>query len=154
MRLLLLAHRYLGIAAGLLMVMWCLSGVVMMYVSYPALGERTRLEHLAPLSLSECCKISEALLTKTTPAGHAAIEMLAGRPVLFLAPQFDPRPIDLLTGSFIDGISADQATFVARNFSWRTGRAPRLLGLIGTDQWTVSGDYNADRRGSALAILQ
>ena len=38
-RLILLLHRYLGIAVGALMVMWCLSGIVMMYVSYPALRE-------------------------------------------------------------------------------------------------------------------
>ena len=46
-RLILLLHRYLGIAVGALMVMWCLSGVVMMYVSYPALGENIRLKALA-----------------------------------------------------------------------------------------------------------
>jgi len=145
MRLLLLVHRYLGIAVGLLMVMWCLSGVVMMYHSYPALGESARLKHLAPLEWRECCKISETFLTKTTPAGHAAIEMLAGRPVLYLDPKVAPRPVDLLTGSFIDGISGEQAATVARSFAGQAHGAPRLLGLIGGDQWTVAGDLNADR---------
>ena len=145
MRLLLLVHRYLGIAVGLLMVMWCLSGVVMMYHSYPALGESARLKHLAPLEWRECCKISETLLTKATPAGHAAIEMLAGRPVLYLDPKVAPRPVDLLTGSFIDGISGEQAATVARSFAGQAHGAPRLLGLIGGDQWTVAGDLNADR---------
>jgi uncharacterized iron-regulated membrane protein len=144
MRLLLLAHRYLGIAVGLLMVMWCLSGMVMMYHSYPALGESARLKHLAPLEWRECCKISAALL-KTTPAGHSSIEMLAGRPVLYLGPQVDPRPIDLLTGSFIDGIPVEQAATVARSFASQAHGAPRLLRLIGGDQWTVAGDFNADR---------
>jgi hypothetical protein len=145
LRLLLLAHRYLGIAVGLLMVMWCLSGVVMMYHSYPALGESARLKNLAPLEWRGCCKISEALLPKTTPAGHAAIEMLAGRPVLYLGPGSHPRPIDLLTGSSIDGISVGQAATVARSFAAHARGAPRLLGLIGGDQWTVAGDFNSDR---------
>jgi hypothetical protein len=144
MRLLLLAHRYLGIAVGLLMVMWCVSGVVMMYHSYPGLSESARLKHLAPLEWRGCCKISEGLLPKTTPAGHSAIEMLAGRPVLFTGSPDSPRPIDLLTGD-IARISVDQAASVARSFSRRTGPTPRLLGLIGHDQWTVSGDFNADR---------
>ena len=39
---LLLLNRYLGIALGALMVIWCLSGVVMMYVSYPALSRDAR----------------------------------------------------------------------------------------------------------------
>jgi PepSY-associated TM region len=145
MRLLLLAHRYLGIAVGLLMVMWCLSGVVMMYHSYPALGESARLKNLAPLEWRGCCKISEALLPKTTPAGRSAVEMLAGRPVLYLGPGSHPRPIDLVTGSSIDGISVEQAATVARSFAGHAHGAPRLLGLIGGDQWTVAGDVNADR---------
>jgi uncharacterized iron-regulated membrane protein len=152
MRLLLLVHRYLGIAVGLLMVMWCLSGVVMMYHSYPALGERARLKHLAPLDWRECCKISAALLPTATSAGHSAIEMLAGRPVLHLDPQVDPRPIDLLTGSFIDGISVEQAATVARSFAGHAHGAPRLLRLIGGDQWTVASDLNADRPLFQFAI--
>lgn len=150
MRLLLLAHRYLGIAVGLLMVMWCLSGAVMMYVSYPALRERVRLEHLAPLSLSECCKISPALESQS--AGHSQIEMLAGRPVLFAGSPDSPRPIDLLTGTIVARISVDQAASVAQTFRGRAGAAPRLLGLIDGDQWTVSGEFNADRPLFKFAI--
>ena len=144
MRLLLLVHRYLGIAVGLLVVMWCLSGVVMMYVSYPALRERARLERLAPLDWSNCCTISAALPAAAS-AGKAQIEMLAGRPVLYLGLASNSRPIDLLTGAAIERISAGQAASVARNFSERTLGVPRLLGLIDHDQWTVSGDFNADR---------
>jgi hypothetical protein len=150
MRLLLLAHRYLGIAVGLLMVMWCLTGAVMMYVSYPALRERVRLEHLAPLDWSECCTISPALESQS--AGHSQIEMLAGRPVLFTGSPDSPRPIDLRTGTTVAHISVDQAASVARNFGGRAGPAPRLLGLIGGDQWTVSGDFNADRPLFQFAI--
>ena len=152
MRLLLLTHRYLGIAVGLLMVMWCLSGVVMLYVSYPALSESTRLKHLAPFEWRGCCKISEALLPRTTPAGNAAIEMLAGRPVLYLGPNVDPRPVDLLTGSSIDDISVEQAATVARSFAGHAHGAPRLLRLIRGDQWTVSGDFDAQRPLFQFAI--
>jgi hypothetical protein len=124
------------------MVMWCLSGMVMMYVSYPALREQVRLEHLAPLVWRECCKISAALEAES--ASNSQIEMLAGRPVLLTGPSHGARPIDLLTGA-IARISVDQAASVARSFSGRAGPAPRLLGLIGHDQWTVSGDFNSDR---------
>jgi PepSY-associated TM region len=67
-RLLFLAHRYLGIAVGALMVMWCLSGVVMMYVSYPALGENSRLKGLAPIVWSGCCKLSTEMLADAAGA--------------------------------------------------------------------------------------
>src|ERR1700691_3184401 len=82
-RWLLLLHRYLGIAVGALMAMWCLSGVVMMYVSYPALQESTRLKHLAPISWSGCCALSDALPSEGPPVCELRIEMLGGRPVLY-----------------------------------------------------------------------
>ena len=142
----LLLHRYLGIALGVLMVMWCLSGVVMMYISYPALAESLRLKRLPPLAWQGCCKVPSELRGDAQPAGHAEIEMLAGGPVLFLDPERS-RPIDLRTGSAIDGISLSQAAQVAGNFigASDSGAAPRLLGLIDHDQWTVSGDFHASR---------
>ena len=39
--LLVRVHRYLGIATGPLMVMWCLSGAVMMYAPLPEIGGAT-----------------------------------------------------------------------------------------------------------------
>jgi hypothetical protein len=35
-------HRYLGVAVGLLMVMWFLSGIVMMYVGLPRVTDEER----------------------------------------------------------------------------------------------------------------
>ena len=34
-RWVLLTHRWLGILVGLIVLLWCLSGVIMMYVRYP-----------------------------------------------------------------------------------------------------------------------
>jgi PepSY-associated TM region len=140
-RVLLLLHRYLGIAVGVLMVMWCLSGVVMMYVSYPSLGEGDRLRHLEPLEWTGCCKISEALLSD---AGEFQVEMLAGRPVLNAVNGSMRRPIDLRTGVAVEGVTALQAAAIAGAFG--TGTAtPTLLGLIDHDQWTVAGGFDAQR---------
>ncbi|HTD73513.1 MAG TPA: PepSY domain-containing protein [Steroidobacteraceae bacterium] len=144
-RLILLLHRYLGIGVGVLMVMWCLSGVVMMYVSYPALAGSARLEALEPIAWSGCCKIPEAQRTSLETAGGSTIEMLAGRPVLFLGASQDVRPIDLLTGSWIENVTARQATEIARRFTAGAQAEPRELGLIDHDQWTVSGDFNSQR---------
>src|SRR5262249_30728163 len=114
-RSLLLLHRYLGIGLGLIMVMWCLSGVVMMYVSYPAMAQAARIKALPPISWEGCCRLPEILLSDPRPPPTTEIEMLAGRPVLYLEHQ--SRPFDLLTGSEIRAISAAQAAQVARKFS-------------------------------------
>ena len=45
-RTLVVLHRYLGMAVGLLMLMWFGSGIVMMYVGYPELAEQDRLPGL------------------------------------------------------------------------------------------------------------
>jgi hypothetical protein len=139
-RFLLLLHRYLGIAVGVLMVMWCLSGVVMMYVSYPSLAESERLRHLEPIDWAGCCKISNAL---PADGGEFQLEMLAGRPVLRRA-HAESKLIDLDTGMPVEGVSASQAAAIAGAFG--TGTAtPMLLGLIDHDQWTVAGDFDAQR---------
>ncbi len=38
MRTILIVHRYLGVAIGLVMTLWCLSGFVMMYRGFPAVS--------------------------------------------------------------------------------------------------------------------
>jgi len=141
-RLILLLHRYLGIAVGVLMVMWCLSGVVMMYHGYPVLREGDRLAHLEPIAWNGCCKIPDTLPAAVRP-GSIRIEMLGGRPVLYLTE--DSRPIDLRTGALIESITADQAAEVAQRYAAAPSPRPRLLGLIDRDQWTVAGDFNAER---------
>src|SRR6202000_145512 len=98
-RTLILAHRYLGIAVGLLMVLWCLSGMVMMYVPYPQLTEDERVQHLQSIDWSQCCP---------TAAGSVSsfqVEMLGSRAVLRMGPQV----IDLATGTSINPSSQDVA---------------------------------------------
>jgi hypothetical protein len=142
-RWILLLHRYLGIAVGVLMVMWCLSGVVMMYVSYPALSEAVRVKHLQPIAWNACCKMADAQQADLPP-GRIWIEMLGSRPVLFSGA--NSRSIDLSTGSFIETVSPDQAAEVAGSFAPSgSPAAPRLLGLIDRDQWTVSAEFNSAR---------
>jgi hypothetical protein len=166
-RLLFLLHRYLGIGVGLLMSVWCLSGLVMMYVNYPALSRGTRLAYLAPIDWRGCCTVSGAILADADPVSRFRLEMLDGRPVLGWGsgPQ-SAAVIDLTTGTAIDDISAAQAASVAAAYARAaraaggvTGaagaasvrgtraaaRAPRLLGMVDLDQWTLEGISAEDR---------
>jgi hypothetical protein len=113
MRWLALIHRYLGIAIGILMAAWCLSGIVMMYVSYPGLTRRVHFLH--PLDLRGCCGSLERSLPDDQPVRSFQLEMLAGRPVLRVraAP---PSVIDLRSGSEIATVSPQQAQAVAADF--------------------------------------
>ena len=145
-RLLFLLHRYLGIAVGVLMAMWCLTGVVMMYVSYPTLDEKDRLHDLTAIDWSGCCKIAGQALDGGASVRDFQLEMLAGRPVLYLSAAQVSRLVDLTTGTVIRRVSPEQAATVVRAGD-NTGRAglTRLLDVIDYDQWTVSGGFNSDR---------
>ena len=138
---LVLLHRYLGMAVGALMLMWCLSGVVMMYVSYPELDANLRLKNLERFSWDGCCKIPDALPGDFGRNEGSQIEMLAGRPVL----RSNLHLIDLMTGGAIDHVSEEQAATVAAGFANGTPNAPLSVSLIDYDQWTVSGEFNSDR---------
>lgn len=54
-RYLYLWHRWLGIGCCLLMVLWFVSGMVMLYVGYPKLTPLERLAHLPELDGCEAC---------------------------------------------------------------------------------------------------
>ena len=144
MRALLLAHRYLGIIGGALMVLWCASGFVMLYVSYPRLSEARRLAGLEKIDWSQVRSAQTALPVEGASAFR--IEMLAGRPVLSIRQSSASHLTDLTNGAAIPQISAEQATRVANGY---LSSAPKvsatLLDRVAQDQWTVSGQFKLDR---------
>ena len=146
MRVILLVHRYLGVAVGLLMTLWCLSGFVMMYSGYPHLAEAARLRGLAPLRWTGCCDTGRLHLDDSTRLTGFSVEMLAGRPVLHLAFPGGARTVDLATGADVRGLTAPMVQATAAAYARGNGVTGGVhdLGLIASDQWTVEG---ASRRG-------
>ena len=146
MRYLILIHRYLGIGVGVLMVVWCLTGVVMMYVRYPALSPAERVRHLEPLEWRDCCVVSESSLADEALVDTFQVESVTSRPVLRVKLAHGGwRMIDLIDGHLMSGISERQATDVAATFAQAGDTPPRLQGAIDYDQWTVSGEFNRER---------
>jgi len=140
-RWLFLTHRYLGMAVGLLMVMWCLSGIVMMYVRYPSLSETQRNDALQPIEWAGCCTVRSGVDARL-PVRGLEIEMLAGRPVMRIAQGDGPaRLVDLTDGMPIAQVTAEQAWSVAAGF----GAKPAAMHRIDRDQWSVSGEFGRDR---------
>ncbi len=140
MGVLVVIHRYLGVIVGLLMTLWCLSGFVMMYQSYPELSVRERLAGLEPLRLNTCCATGGLLLADDTAIVDFRIEMLAGRPVLNLSPDKGVKQIvDLTTGAPVGPLSDADVLQVARAYGEgaHISGQPRLLPDVVRDQWTV-----------------
>ena len=145
-RALVILHRYLGIAVGLLMAVWFVSGIVMMYVGFPRLTEAERVRALAPIPWQACCQFGEQL-ADDQPIVRAQLESHLGEPALRLR-RVGARDglVDLARGASV-AIDAEAARRVALT------AAPRIIGReanvvaqeeITTDQWSV-GRYFRER---------
>lgn len=138
MAVILFIHRYLGLAVGLLMVLWCLSGFVMMYQSFPATEPQERIRGLEPLRLTQCCDVSRIDLLDDESVTDFRIEMLAGEPVIRI-PDLEGA-FSLRTGLAVAAVTPGQVAAVAR--AWAAGNgvagAPRPSEVIEMDQWTVA----------------
>jgi hypothetical protein len=149
-RALILAHRYLGIAIGLVMLMWFASGIVMLYVPYPALTEHTRVSALEPIRWQACCGSPSHPFGADQPVERVRVESAAG----VLIVRFTV-PGELETFASIDSsgraltLDAAQIRAIAAATARRLGVAgatqPATQETIVRDQWTVSGEYNRDR---------
>lgn len=144
-RLLFLIHRYLGIALGMVITIWCLSGFVMMYVQYPDLTAEERLAGLQPLALEGCCQVPDDFSDITLD--RFRIEMLEGRPVLRLLDGRYQYVIDLANGEYLGSFFENEAEAIAAIAAkgFRLEGQPELVGAIEQDQWTVYPAYQAHR---------
>src|ERR1700736_2549486 len=98
-RTLVVLHRYLGIAVGLLMLTWFASGIVMMYVGFPRLNEDERIAALSPIPWQACCRVAAGLIPDDQQFYRVQVENLLGAPVMRL--RRPPRPdaiVDLSQG--------------------------------------------------------
>lgn len=150
-RSLVLIHRYVGIAVGLLMAMWCLSGVVMMYVPYPRLTEEQRIAGLAPIVWQGCCRFGESIrsgpsggpISDGTGVASFQLEMLGDRPVLRAVLEGSGRRvIDLRSGEMLESVSDEDAARAAALFAASVGvrEKAHAVGPILRDQWTVASN--------------
>ena len=144
-RLLFLIHRYLGIALGVVISLWCLSGFVMMYEQYPELDDTERLAGLEPLNLTACCRLPTDF--SNIEVDGFRLEMMAGTPVLRLMDGRFQYVIDLQSGEYLTGFYPADARSVAATAAPEYGLqgTPRLVDVIERDQWTVYASYHPHR---------
>lgn len=140
MKSLIVVHRYVGVALGVIMTLWCLSGFVMMYQGYPETTREERLAGLERLILPET--LPSLPIDPTANASSLRIEMVNGAPVIRIGGGRDGGgAFDLATGqvsSALDeaGVRRLAATHAAGNAI--SGDIARL-DRIDNDQWVVSG---------------
>jgi len=158
-RFLFALHRWMGATLGLLMLLWCITGVVMIWNPYPAttLGDRDyRVEGLAPIISPD--RIALPAIPDAATLSYARIEMLAGRPVMSVewstGAERASGLYDLATAAKIDQISEADALGVARTYLQRHKLAgqPTLTKLMERDEFVVAGYFNNSRPFYEVAL--
>lgn len=151
-----LTHRYLGILLAPLILLWSISGLVMMYVSYPALTESKRLQLLPNIDKFSCCSPSffEELRhlefvdfslehleggvvarVKTTANEYLTFEISKNR---WLSPISEERARRIFEDNFLENSLEDLVPNGEEN-------KPFSIEKIERDQWTVYSKYNKHR---------
>ena len=139
-KVLILAHRYLGIVLSLMFVMWFVTGIGMIYSrGMPRLSPQVRLSRLAPLDLSR------VRLTPSAAAEAANLDRPAGEVRLFTV---NDRPayrfgntvtVFADTGEYMTDIDATTAARVAATFLNLPQQQVRFTEeLVVPDQWTLT----------------
>jgi hypothetical protein len=134
-----ITHRYLGVAMSVPMAVWFLSGIVMMYVGYPHVGEDERVRTLMPIGWQACCRF-DAGINDDAQIMSAQLENIARTAALRLYPAGRPAMLlDLAQGLAVH-IDADRARAITLEAASRIiGRAspPIRAERIQMDQWTI-----------------
>ena len=140
-RLLILSHRYLGIALSALIVMWFATGIAMMYVGgMPRLTPELRLERLPNIDLSR------VRLTPAEALERGNVEPNPGRVVLLSvmdrpAYRFGARePVTVFAddGQVLEDVSLAQSKTIASRFmNLPEAQINFVQTLNEVDQWTL-----------------
>jgi hypothetical protein len=126
------------------MLVWFLSGFVMMYVRYPHITESDRLQSLEPISWPACCWFAQTA-DDNARILFAQVENAAGEPVLRLRRADGVNTIMDLAKGEVAQIDFNRARSIALGVARRViNQSAQLIAAkqIETDQWTV--DLAAD----------
>jgi hypothetical protein len=131
-RILIYTHRWLGIAIGLLFIVWFLSGIVMMYARLPALERAERLARalaIAPATIRVDPPVLNGEITSMS------IRSLEGRPVYRITANGADHVAFADSGGAVPDVDRDQALRIARAFAG-VGEVRYDARLTDADQWT------------------
>ncbi len=149
-----LGHRWLGIATGLLILLWFGSGLVMLCVGFPTLTEGERLGALPPLALAGVRITPQAAVERAGLAHfptRLTLAMRGGEPAYWITDTDGRRQaLSAATGDPVPRLTAERATALAATHP--AARAVTDRGTVTRDQWTVTARYDPLRPFRVVAL--
>ncbi len=138
-------HRWLGVMTCILSVIWFLSGLVMLYVPFPAWGDEQRLAALPPIAPGTVRVLPDEALAKsglTALPSVFRLEMGAGGPVYRIVAGGKHVSVSATSGETTRDVGeADARQLVSATF----GEKIAAVSAIDYDQWTVTRRFDAHR---------
>ncbi|MGH8236232.1 MAG: PepSY domain-containing protein [Steroidobacteraceae bacterium] len=148
-----IVHRWLGICACLLFVVWFASGLIMSHVGYPQAQPERRQRALQPIDWSQVRLDPDGLLAYLDLQRYPRelrLEMLLGVPVYRVIDWDGTRAVvSARTGERHGPVESEQAVTIAQTYANARGK---LLATIVRDQWTVPGGFNPWRPLHRIAM--
>lgn len=137
-----LVHRWLGVVFCVLFAVWFISGIVMMYWSYPKVSAETRLSKSQPLDASRI-RISPAQAYTQIQTLHApdrvVITMLDGRPVYRFYQGSSQSLVYADNGERLANVPPEMSLRIASAWTRQAAASAEFQGAItDDDQWTVN----------------
>ncbi len=150
MAVLILLHRWLGIAFCLLFAMWFATGIVMHFVPFPAFAEADRFAGLAPIDWAEIGHGPAEAIAASGIVGATRIRLMqrSDGPVYLVSD--GARVAAVRAGDLSDAAvhSAKLALAIATDYATHRhldAAAAGIAALQPYDQWTVSEQYDRYR---------
>ena len=155
--MLVVIHRWLGIALGPLVAMWFATGIVMHFVPFPTLSESQRVAGLSALTIEGSIQapadairafgMTDVLRIRLIQRADGPVYIVSGGSASTALRAADLAPATVRSRPLTLAIAADHAR--------QRGMAapdPAKLALIDHDQWTVAGHFQRHRPLYHLAL--
>lgn len=143
-----LGHRWLGMGLGVVVLLWFVSGVVMLFVARPQLTEPERLRGLPALEMSA---VKQSPLAAWQVLGlpdwptAVRLNQIAGRPAYHFLVAKRWLTVDATTGLPRATATAAEAQASALAFLGNNPDSVAEVQAVERDQWTVYSRFNALR---------
>ena len=142
-RTLVTAHRWLGVVSSVPVCLWFLSGIGMMYTTFPEVTERDTFARADPLDAAMVRRPAVDVLSNDVedgpPVSSVRLQVIDGRPVYLVRRGGVETRIEANTGERVGPPDMDAIRRSAEHWSGRSAAEARLNAVTSVDQWTVQG---------------
>jgi hypothetical protein len=148
-KLALFCHRWMGVVFCLLFSWWFITGIFMMYWTYPTVDAAARLAHLAPIDSSRVLlSPAEAWATlhiNRTPES-VRLQTFLGRPAYWFRAGRAQAAVFADNGQTQTAFTPQINLQSAADWAGQPARSARVETVTEADQWTVNGIFRRNAR--------